>query len=193
MGKLFERLEYGQFLNDQSKKRQLSLLPSQISFNRLAISGTPVVIARREIFDIRAQLMAEDTADHDNLELIAGLEKGDLKPHFYEGGFKTWECSLDLAKLVASQDAILESLADLETDIHIIEVCAVMINLLRMCCLQEIYSLELALQSHPLLSSLISLIERSLWNMPTRNENCISPSQTTTMLSCVLSRSQIYY
>lgn len=104
---------------------QLSILPSQISFNRLAISGTPVVVARREIFDIRTQLMAEDSADHDNAELIAGLEEGDLKPNFYEGGFKTWECSLDLAKLVASQDAIADSLGESETDVHIIEVCAI--------------------------------------------------------------------
>lgn len=66
--------------------------------------------------------MAEDSTDHDNAELIAGLEEGDLKPNFYEGGFKTWECSLDLAKLVASQDAIVDSLGDSQTDVHIIEV-----------------------------------------------------------------------
>lgn len=66
--------------------------------------------------------MAEDSADHDNAELISGLEEGDLKPNFYEGGFKTWECALDLAKLVASENAIVESLGDLQTDVHIIEV-----------------------------------------------------------------------
>lgn len=109
-------------IENVSNESQLSILPSQISFNRLAISGTPIVIARREIFDIRTQLMAEDSADHDNAELIAGLEEGDLKPNFYEGGFKTWECSLDLAKLVASQDAIVDSLGDSQADVHIIEV-----------------------------------------------------------------------
>lgn len=66
--------------------------------------------------------MAEDTADHENEELIAGLEKGDLKPNFYEGGFKTWECSLDLAKLVANENTIIESLDDSQTNVHIIEV-----------------------------------------------------------------------
>lgn len=104
---------------------QLSNLPSQLSFNRLAISGTSLIVARREIFDIRTQLMAEDSVDHDNAELIAGLEEGDLKPNFYEGGFKTWECSLDLAKLVASQDALVDSLGDSRTDVHVIEVCAI--------------------------------------------------------------------
>jgi protein-histidine N-methyltransferase len=38
--------------------------------------------------------MAEDSAGHDNEELIAGIEKGDITPNFYEGGFKTWECAL---------------------------------------------------------------------------------------------------
>ena len=76
---------------------QLSVLPSQLYYNRLAISGTPIVIARREIFDIRTQLMAEDNEGHDNAELISGLEEGDLKPNFYEEGSKhgnvhsTWQ------------------------------------------------------------------------------------------------------
>ena len=81
-----------------------------------------MVIARREIFDIRTQLMAEDSAGHDNEELIAGIEKGDIKPNFYEGGFKTWECALDLAKLSLDED-ILNGFSDGLQDTHIIEVC----------------------------------------------------------------------
>lgn len=104
---------------------QLSILPSQIFYNRLAISGTPIVIARREIFDIRTQLMAEDNENYDNAELIAGLEEGDLKPNFYEGGFKTWECALDLAKLAAGDSTIVGSLDDSQTDVHVIEVCII--------------------------------------------------------------------
>ncbi|KAJ5936387.1 hypothetical protein N7454_005022 [Penicillium verhagenii] len=100
----------------------LSILPSQIFYNQLPINGTPIVIARREIIDIRTQLMAEDTADHENEELIAGLEEGDLKPNFYEGGFKTWECSLDLAKFVTNEHTIIESLDDSQTNAHIIEL-----------------------------------------------------------------------
>ncbi|KAF3397751.1 hypothetical protein F1880_005641 [Penicillium rolfsii] len=102
----------------------LTILPSQIFYNRLAISGTPIVIARREIFDIRTQLMAEDNENYDNAELIAGLEKGDLKPNFYEGGFKTWECALDLAKLASGNSTIVDSLNDSQTDVHVIELGA---------------------------------------------------------------------
>lgn len=100
---------------------QLSVLPSQLYYNRLAISGTPIVIARREIFDIRTQLMAEDNEGHDNEELISGLEEGDLKPNFYEGGFKTWECALDLAKLVSSEDSNIQP-SNSQRDAHFIEV-----------------------------------------------------------------------
>jgi protein-histidine N-methyltransferase len=67
--------------------------------------------------------MAEDSAGHDNEELIAGIEKGDIKPNFYEGGFKTWECALDLAKLSLDED-ILNETPNSPTDIHIIEVRA---------------------------------------------------------------------
>lgn len=65
--------------------------------------------------------MAEDSAGHDNEELIAGIEKGDITPNFYEGGFKTWECALDLAKLSLDED-ILNEYSDNPVDIHIIEV-----------------------------------------------------------------------
>lgn len=105
--------------------QQLSTLPSQISYNKCIIHPSQGVgantesgeltIARREIFDIRAQLMVEDSAEEQNGDLIAGLEKGDITPNFYEGGFKTWECSIDLAGLVAGERLGFE-------DRHIIEV-----------------------------------------------------------------------
>lgn len=69
--------------------------------------------------------MAEDSADQEsNEELIAGLDEGDLKPNFYEGGFKTWECALDLARLIASEDSIGFSDSNDGFDgRHVIEVC----------------------------------------------------------------------
>ncbi|KAJ5825747.1 hypothetical protein N7474_002885 [Penicillium riverlandense] len=100
----------------------LSTLPSQISYNTLVIKGDRQ-IARREIFDIRTQLMAEDSAGYDNEALIAGLEKGDIKPQFYEGGFKTWECALDLARLVTGETGE-ENDAGQAEDTHYIELGA---------------------------------------------------------------------
>ena len=59
-----------------------------------------VEIPRRDLFDIRAQLMAEDgKIFHDS---IAGLSTDDIVPNVYEGGFKTWECSVDLSDYVCS-------------------------------------------------------------------------------------------
>lgn len=87
-------------------------MPSSTSLSTLHIP-------RREVFDIRAQLMAESDADHnDNDELLSGLEKGDITPAVYEGGFKTWECALDLAKLVVGE----ESGAFQEADVDVVEV-----------------------------------------------------------------------
>jgi protein-histidine N-methyltransferase len=77
-----------------------------------------LLLGRREVFDIRAQLMAEDDPDHEEL-IISGLEEGDIKPKFYEGGFKTWECALDLAKLLtSSSDSTIPDAGDL----HVIEM-----------------------------------------------------------------------
>lgn len=55
---------------------------------------------RREIFDIRQQLMAEaDPSQGSDTTgtLLEGLQSGDLSTGIYEGGFKTWECAIDLA------------------------------------------------------------------------------------------------
>ncbi|RMZ81191.1 hypothetical protein DV737_g2672, partial [Chaetothyriales sp. CBS 132003] len=79
----------------------LESLPSQISYNTLDITEH-VRVYRRSLFDIRAQLMAEADIGNENDQLLAGLDKGDLTSGVYEGGFKTWECAVDLAQYVAS-------------------------------------------------------------------------------------------
>jgi hypothetical protein len=175
-------------------RRQLSILPSQIFYNRLAISETPIGIARREIIDIRTQLMAEDSADHDNAELIAGLEEGDLKPNFYEGGFKTWECALDLAKLVASESAVVESLGDSQTNVHIIEVgTSLTIDPGESITEQStLNSSEQALQSHHWLYLPVSSAKQSPRGMP-RNAKRISHLRTTMTRCCVSLRFPISF
>lgn len=61
--------------------------------------------------------MAEANPDeNENDSLLTGLENGDLTSGVYEGGFKTWECSLDLASLVVDQFS--------GQDLHIIELGA---------------------------------------------------------------------
>lgn len=47
--------------------------------------------------------MAEDMED--DQQLLVGIDQDDIKTNIYEGGFKTWECSVDLAKYVAEVGA----------------------------------------------------------------------------------------
>ncbi len=60
--------------------------------------GERLLLPRRELFDIRLQIMSEeDVLLSDD---PSGLGNADIKTNVYEGGFKTWECSYDLARLL---------------------------------------------------------------------------------------------
>ncbi|KAI9882759.1 MAG: hypothetical protein M1823_005499 [Watsoniomyces obsoletus] len=58
--------------------------------------GSTVRIPQRELFDIRMQLMAGDDALSSTLETLLG--GNDVQSSVYEGGLKSWECSLDLVR-----------------------------------------------------------------------------------------------
>ena len=84
-------------------------------------SGPPLTLVRRDLFDARFQLISEDEyGPHANdqphpagasaLEFIEA--PSDLVPGVYEGGLKTWECSLDIVNY-------LDVLADDFTDTDI--------------------------------------------------------------------------
>ena len=78
----------------------LSQLPSKIAFSCVDVDlddGTSIRIPRRELWDVRVQLMAED----DGQDGPEGLGEHDVKTGVYEGGFKSWESSVDLVKVLA--------------------------------------------------------------------------------------------
>jgi protein-histidine N-methyltransferase len=50
------------------------------------------------MFDVRVQLLQDVSVDNDRV--IDQIENSDIRAGVYEGGFKTWECSLDLASLL---------------------------------------------------------------------------------------------
>jgi protein-histidine N-methyltransferase len=80
----------------------LSFLPSKIEYGSLAVTlddGTEIDIPRRELWDVRVQLMAGSDADGGKV----GLGKDDVKTGVYEGGFKSWESSVDLVKVLAAR------------------------------------------------------------------------------------------
>ncbi|KIJ63061.1 hypothetical protein HYDPIDRAFT_113597 [Hydnomerulius pinastri MD-312] len=93
----------------------LDALPSQISHSPLSIplsDGKELKLARRDLFDARFQLISEGTGDPETTEQASDQKinsalqfldnPSDLVPLVYEGGLKTWECSLDLVSYLSS-------------------------------------------------------------------------------------------
>lgn len=81
--------------------RLLSRLPSKMAYGCLDVAlddGTTARLPRRELWDVRVQLMAEDEG-HGGGE---ALGEHDVKTGVYEGGFKSWESSVDLVKVLAA-------------------------------------------------------------------------------------------
>jgi protein-histidine N-methyltransferase len=81
----------------------LATLPSKIAYSTLRIKlddGSEVKIPRRELWDVRVQLMAEDEGSGEGM---VGLGKDDVKTGVYEGGFKSWESSVDVVRVLASR------------------------------------------------------------------------------------------
>ncbi|KAH3688383.1 hypothetical protein WICPIJ_000626 [Wickerhamomyces pijperi] len=77
-------------------------------------------VFRRELYDVKHQLMNEDTVDQSNNnndtandaedQLLLTQQSSDLTRNVYEGGFKSWECSIDTVdKLAQYQDSQLFS------------------------------------------------------------------------------------
>lgn len=75
--------------------------------------------------------MAEDRTLDD--ASTTGLSTDDIKPNIYEGGFKTWECAVDLAKYLATQSEYLTrmltcrcTVVEVGLLIHPVVVCSTM-------------------------------------------------------------------
>jgi hypothetical protein len=76
----------------------LESLPSNIAYSTLVIElddGSTISIPKRELWDVRAQLMAEEDD-----EGLGNLGKEDVRTGVYEGGFKSWESSVDVVKVL---------------------------------------------------------------------------------------------
>lgn len=71
----------------------LTLVDIRLTFDNYTTPENNIVY-RRELFDVKHQVMCEDTESATNDILIAGNDN-DLQKNVYEGGFKSWECSYD--------------------------------------------------------------------------------------------------
>ena len=66
--------------------------------------------------------MAEDDGNGGSAALLALGQTSDIKSTVYEGGFKSWECSFDLVRLLLDRGP-RRDLDDLYRVDHVIEVC----------------------------------------------------------------------
>ncbi|KAK6342838.1 hypothetical protein TWF718_008221 [Orbilia javanica] len=85
----------------------ISKLPPHIAFSPLVIPSTStksITIPRRELFDVKMQLMTEDNnpSTNPNQSFSAAFTDEDIRTNTYEGGLKSWECSSDLVKQLAT-------------------------------------------------------------------------------------------
>lgn len=64
---------------------------------RMSYTSTPNLPPRRDLFDIKHQLMTQDTLSPTE-EILLGLTNEDLRVAEYEGGLKSWECTFDLVQ-----------------------------------------------------------------------------------------------
>lgn len=109
-------------ITQRTNHTQLSTLPDKISFSTLTLTspkGFTARLPRRELFDARLQLMAED--DGTEAHPLTGLSTSDLEQNIYEGGYKTWECSLDLVRFLLDRGP-RKDLDDLMRVDHVIEM-----------------------------------------------------------------------
>ncbi|XBW38655.1 hypothetical protein QEN19_004243 [Hanseniaspora menglaensis] len=70
----------------------------RLTYSKFKLNSETEII-RRELYDIRHQIMSEsDPTTNTEVVNLDFLDKDDLLKNVYEGGLTTWECSLDLVK-----------------------------------------------------------------------------------------------
>lgn len=77
-----------------------SLTGTRVSFDNYRTPQDNLVY-RRELFDVKHQVMSEDSELSVGSILLGDEKDVDLKQNVYEGGFKSWECSYDTVDFVA--------------------------------------------------------------------------------------------
>ncbi|KAK5708484.1 hypothetical protein LTR17_020663 [Elasticomyces elasticus] len=87
-------------VNEHTVEELIATLPDHLSYSTVRIespTGRELFLPRRDLHDVRVQLLQEGP---ENDHIIDQIGTSDLRSGVYEGGFKTWECSLDLASLL---------------------------------------------------------------------------------------------
>ncbi|CDK27374.1 unnamed protein product [Kuraishia capsulata CBS 1993] len=84
-----------------------TLVGHRVSYSPSSIGEATVY--RRELYDVKHQLMLEDDSqDKEEFDILIGDTPEDLRNGIYEGGLKSWECSFDtIERLNQMNDSLL--------------------------------------------------------------------------------------
>lgn len=85
-----------------------SLNNVRISFEQFKTPKKHVTLYRRELFDVKHQLMSEvgdsdDPLQNVELDILLGETSEDLRKNVYEGDLKSWECSIDVVETISDE------------------------------------------------------------------------------------------
>ncbi|KAK6463042.1 hypothetical protein DFJ63DRAFT_285471 [Scheffersomyces coipomensis] len=94
-----------------------TLVDVRLSFDQYITPRGGNIVYRRELFDVKHQIMTEDhQQDHANggeiivNDILIDENSSDLQKNVYEGGFKSWECSYDsidkINQLITNEDLL---------------------------------------------------------------------------------------
>lgn len=88
-----------------SSLRQTTTFPCLLQADTVRIPSIPDPIYKRSFADIKFQIAQEDDLETNGVTatVFELVEKSDLVKGVYEGGFKTWECSIDLVQYLATK------------------------------------------------------------------------------------------
>ncbi|QRV96070.1 histidine protein methyltransferase [Ceratobasidium sp. AG-Ba] len=92
---------------EHSLAEMIENIADEISYS--SVQAGDLCIPRRDLFDVRMQLISAEGGRSDETvdtqTAIDFIERpSDLVPRVYEGGLKTWECSIDLATYLARKE-----------------------------------------------------------------------------------------
>ncbi|QLL31455.1 hypothetical protein HG536_0B03180 [Torulaspora globosa] len=153
-----------------------SLKDVRVSFEQFPTPRNSTVLYRRELFDVKHQLMSEaGDGDEDSVELdiLMGETSEDLRKNVYEGGLKSWECSID----------VVDYLSELKSGLEDID-CVLELGCGTALPTEYIYSMFLQLQPTTDLTFILSDYNRSVLRLVT------IPNLIITWAKVVLSEDQ---
>lgn len=72
----------------------------KISYSTIALQNDQIILPKRDLFDVKYQLMSQEEELSSTDQILLGLTNEDIRTYTYEGGLKVWECTNDLLSVI---------------------------------------------------------------------------------------------